>query len=356
MENDERKEGTLPEEPGKPAPKIEVQIVRHKQLFDILKNPSEMWRVLLSLFIIIVVLFFGLSCVVLSIKSIYPYNSIQTNVYGATYMKNEDKEVIYWLFNTAELWANSGIEVEAGDELTIRASGASHTAIHHLVEDVESNIVPRDKWVGTEGRISWSEEKEVNTTNRERDKARRKYRICEGHEEGKLLMLITEKDPRKSNFTTIHKSEIEIIGKGRERLRAKNSGTLYFAINDIMLTDSIIYEMYKEFIKDPEKELLTSENTILDALNSISGDTINDKTFIDKLCEANKNKQNSDIKSFCENNNLTLGRYPKSENEEYYNAYPLVNELVYYKEKQFRDAWYIDNLGSFLIVVERKKP
>ena len=35
-------------------------------------------------------------------------------------------------------------------------------------------------------------------------------------------------------------------------------------------------------------------------------------------------------------------------------SYPLVNELIYYKDKKYRDPWYMDNVGSFLIVIERK--
>ncbi|MBO4660358.1 MAG: hypothetical protein J5610_02740 [Prevotella sp.] len=56
-------------------------------------------------------------------------------------MKSEDKEVIYWLLNTADVWANSGIHVEKGDELTIRASGLSHAGIHHLVDCPSSSLL-----------------------------------------------------------------------------------------------------------------------------------------------------------------------------------------------------------------------
>ena len=133
------------------VPKVEIEIKRHQQLFELLSNPNRMWRVLLSLFLIIVVFFWGIAFVVIAIKKYYPYNVIETNIYGATTMKTEDKEVIYWLFNTADLWANSGIDVKKGDVLTIRASGASFTAIHHLVDASEKNYRPTDKWVGTEG-------------------------------------------------------------------------------------------------------------------------------------------------------------------------------------------------------------
>lgn len=32
----------------------------------------------------------------------------------------------------------------------------------------------------------------------------------------------------------------------------------------------------------------------------------------------------------------------------------LFNELIYYYDKEYRDPWYMDNVGSFLIVIERK--
>ena len=35
-------------------------------------------------------------------------------------------------------------------------------------------------------------------------------------------------------------------------------------------------------------------------------------------------------------------------------GYPFVNELIYYFDKEYRDPWYMDNVGSFLIVIERK--
>ena len=177
MENEGKDSGEVKKQVEE-KPKVEVLIIRHKQLFEMLKRPDIMWRVLLSLFCVIVVLFVGLAFVVISIKSFYPYNSIRTNLYGATIMENEDTEISYWLFNTAELWANSGIEVKKGDVLTIRASGASHTAIHHLVEDAGSNKALRDKWVGTGG---------TRPTGSTRDKYRREYRIARNLPEGILL-------------------------------------------------------------------------------------------------------------------------------------------------------------------------
>lgn len=47
-----------------------------------------------------------------------------------------------------------------------------------------------------------------------------------------------------------------------------------------------------------------------------------------------------------------FGSHPDSTYEKYF---PVVNELNYYKEAKFRNAWFVDNLGSFLIVIERKR-
>lgn len=219
-------------------PKVEVQIIRHKQLFEMLKRPDIMWRVLLSLFFVIVVLFVGLALVAISIKSFYPYNSIRTNLYGATIMENEDTEISYWLFNTAELWANSGIEVKKNDVITIRASGASHTAIHHLVEDVKRNSGLRDKWVGTGGSVP---------TGKERDNLRRQYRIVKNLPEGILLMMVDNSGV--DDVYCVDPSDVYVVGEERKDILIRKDGVLRFSVNDIVLDKHTIDSMYVDNLK-----------------------------------------------------------------------------------------------------------
>ena len=357
------------------VPKVEIEIKRHQQLFELLSNPNRMWRVLLSLFLIIVVFFWGIAFVVIAIKKYYPYNVIETNIYGATTMKTEDKEVIYWLFNTADLWANSGIDVKKGDVLTIRASGASFTAIHHLVDASEKNYRPTDKWVGTEGQS----EKRNN-----RDKERVNFRINKNYNEGILLMQIIPNDESNSandwmenHCSYLKNGHIEIIGKERRDLRISHDGELHFAVNDIVLTNDVINDMYKEWIESVMKDSIEVNCTrqkiasflkisIDSIMRLISPEDI-DTSTINTLKEINNKYFNDSLPKLIENRNigLALGRYPRkywdkdAEKEvtdsDYYLAYPLVNELIYYKQKKFYDAWYVDNLGSFLIVIERTK-
>ncbi len=343
-------------------PKIEITVRRHKQLFELLQDPVRMWRVLLSFFLLIVILFIGLAFVVLTIKKFYPYNMIETNIQGASIVKSEDKDVIYWLFNTADLWANSGIEVQEGDVLTIRASGSSYTAIHHLVDASQNNYAPNDKWVGTEG---------LEYFRTTRDSYSKKYRLCPENPEGILLMKIinpksVNDKPLKSWDDTLLTKDIEVIGKERT-LYISRPGVLHFAVNDIVLTNCTLDSMYEDYINSIDKIWINQKDgkrACIDTFKSIDEkDSLNNLVCVAFLKEMNNScKVNAEE---AKKIGLSPGRYPVDKKEDkdhysnndsiYYNAYPLVNEYVYYKQYKFVDAWYLDNLGSFLIVIERKR-
>ena len=237
---------------------VTIEIVRHKRLFEILENPRAMWKVIASLFVIVGVFFIGLALVVLVVKSFYPYNVIKTNPYGATIIKNEDKEVIYWLFNTAELWANSGIEVKKNDRITIRASGAANTAIHYLVDGASDDCQPEFSWVGTEGL-------ERNTGH---SAFRGKFRLVPDAPFGKLLMQIIPVSKQKERGEWIKEStyidgtnekgeqnQIFTIGKERIELVIPCDGVLHFAVNDVVMSDKNIKDMYLESMKSLQDSL-----------------------------------------------------------------------------------------------------
>lgn len=347
-------------------PEVEIVIVRHKQLFDLLKNPREMWRVLLSLFLLVIVLFVGLAFVVVSIKRFYPYNSIETTPYGATLMKNEDKDVIYWLFNSADLWANSGIEVDVNDELTIRASGSSYTAVHHLVSASNENRIPQDQWVSIEGQSP-----DMMNKMEQRDIIRARFRISPTYPEGILLMQVIHADSvndsgkwydKDENDAIMTNGNIIVIGKERKGLRITKKGILHFAVNDIVFTKNVLDSMYSTFVetvaqncklKEAEKERIKKAFCNIETSDEPDRlDSIKVKGFISSLLES---IDQSRIKGFDKSLGLKLGPFPRNviDIESYNN--PLINELVYYKISGFKNPWYVDNLGSFLVVIERKK-
>ena len=347
-------------------PEVEVVIVRHKQLFDLLQNPRAMWRVLLSLFFLVVIIFVGLAFVVISIKRFYPYNVIETTPYGATLMKNEDKDVIYWLFNSADLWANSGIEVDVNDELTIRASGSSYTAVHHLVMASNENRVPQDQWVSIEGQTP-----EMISKMNQRDIDRARFRISPTYPEGILLMQVIPSDSvndserwyaKETNDHFMTNGNIEVIGKERRGLRITKKGILHFAVNDIVFTRAVADSMYSVFIDTlsancnlsyQEKECIKNCFKNLDISKEPS--TL-DSVKIEKILSPLIRCVNaSKLKDFQPDRGLKLGPFPRDLISDSLFANPLINELVYYKISGFKNPWYVDNLGSFLVVIERKK-
>lgn len=370
---------------------VTIEIVRHKRLFEILENPRAMWKVIASLFVIVGVFFIGLALVVLVVKSFYPYNVIKTNPYGATIIKNEDKEVIYWLFNTAELWANSGIEVKKNDRITIRASGAANTAIHHLVDGASDDFQPEFSWVGTEGL-------ERNTGH---SAFRGQFRLVPDAPFGKLLMQIIPVSKQKNSESWIKsdtyidgtdengkQNHIFTIGKERIELVIPCDGVLHFAVNDVVMSDKNIKDMYLKSLQ-LFKESINDNNgknelqLYIDSFDKILKNNKKDKNKKDKETLKDIIIEDYNVGKFLQKyKGGILSKKEVEKNEEinikrknlidslkklkygfgvYYQkddsvheGYPFVNELIYYYDKEYRDPWYMDNVGSFLIVIERK--
>lgn len=288
------------QQPQEAQPQIvTVRLNKYKSLVDALGNRRITMRALLTLFLLGVLLFTGITFIALAIKSLYPYSDITTNALGATTIKSERNEVSYWLFNTAILWADSGIQVKEGDIITIRASGKSNTAIHHLVKAAEDNTQIADKWVGSEGESLASF---TDSKNRDRDEARRKYRIFPNRESGALIMQVVDNEkpfdtPRddKANDQNFY-----FIGKERQNIYINHPGTLYFAVNDIVLNMDTIRDMKS----DPDFAKMNLGTTTLD-----NGNTVNELDYYGENEEVNKKR---------------------------------------------KTVWFDDNVGSFLIVVEKK--
>ena len=237
---------TLEPQPPKEPQKITIELYKYKTLIDALEDRHKVKRVVITVFFLGILLFAGITVITLSIKRLYPYSDITTNGLGATTIKSEKNEVSYWLFNTAILWANSGITVDKGDIITIRTSGKSHTAIHHLYDAAKNNISKRNDWVGGEG--------EPDIAANESDYIRRRFRIFPDMPSGALLMQVVEKDNLIDNPDDGNPDNFYFIGKERQHIYINNSGTLYFTINDIVLNTHTIANMMWESIRRKYKK------------------------------------------------------------------------------------------------------
>lgn len=201
-------------------------------------------KVIAAMVTLAMAIFMALAFTTIAIKRFYPYNEIKTNAFGATTMQSEEVELTYWLFNTAELWGNSGIRVERGDQLTIRASGKSNTSIHHLVDRAFYNARPRYRWVGTEGEPRPSNTRTAYRIYGERDPDALIMQVVPERESDDVKKL-PEEYLRPDFVRSISNEEdpenrFYYIGKERTDLMINQSGTLRFAVNDIVLTDACI--------------------------------------------------------------------------------------------------------------------
>lgn len=308
---------------------LHIEVSQYKSLIDMLQNRHNVSKAIVLLSILVAFIFCGLTFVTIFIKHIYPYDDIRINAFGATTIQNEKHDISYWLFNTAELWANSGIQVEKGDIISIHASGSFNTAIHHLIQAADSNTIPDTKYVNASGLAH----------DVERDPARAKYRIFPNLPQDALVMQIASENPVDlPSDVGGNPANFYYIGKDRSKIHINTDGTLYFAINDIVLTHDIINEMAREFVSNACAKF---DYQGINGLDSLDINAIDDS--IKQRSNTNLYKwwtgdKNEDFKDY---------RIGKSKN--------CSNELVYYYDEEYKTAWFDDNVGSLLIVVERQR-
>ncbi|MCR4665590.1 MAG: hypothetical protein K5660_09545 [Paludibacteraceae bacterium] len=218
---------------------LHIHIERWQDVVNILDDKK---RVFLFAFIIIIIglaLFWGISIIIVQLKNSYTYSDITTNALGATQLRDEEKEISYFLFNTAELWANSGIQVKKGDIISVHASGRGNTAIHHLYDNAKNNKQSTDEFFGANG-------ERVNPEN-DRNKLRSEYRIFPKLPQSALVMQVVNTDSKRKDIPLVPRdgdpNNFYYIGAHCENIHINNDGWLYFAINDIVLDSATIVKM-----------------------------------------------------------------------------------------------------------------
>lgn len=383
-ENEKQKTGSANGE----KQKMVIEISKYKRIVETFNQPSTLAKLVIVSALLILLVFAGISILALVMKSYYPYKVVNANEYGATIIQNEDNEVIYWLLNSADLWANSGIEVHKGDVISVHTSGAFHSSIHHLVDDAKANRM-KYNWINPTG---------GKPSENLRDDARGKYRITKEYPFNTLLMQVIPEDIRlKNEYGQFKKDDtllsyldgqpksinnspdIYVIGGGKDKITIRTNGILHFAVNDIVLTKRVIDSMKNgdrmalnmgefpipKYSKDVVKLFLALSDNEGKYISPNATAKFSDniyRYFHNKLWEAIKKdeklwkdyKKGKDSVSYLRDlkNSSPLG-------DMYDELIKFIKttftELDYYYITNFVDAWYVDNVGSFLIVIERKK-
>lgn len=439
MDNEEQTRSEQESKTENSSNKLTIEIRRFQNLLEILKDYRKLLALSLVIILVGIVLFCGITLIVLSIKRLYPYNDITTNAMGTTTLKSENKNVSYFLLSSSELWANSGIHVKKGETLTIKSSGKKHSAIHHLVNIAKNNKPnSHDPWVGSEGFSEDFDKRE------DRDRERARYRIFPKTNQDILLLQIVPDDNRKPVdrpdglvYNSREKRFVReccqntflVVGNKMDNIHVDIDGTLYFAINDIVLDDETIIKMIlecdgKKSVNSPlfndsivdlvndadswrnELEKNNEYKSIIkkyDSVNSVKNSIISkrnkvtylikDTSYIKDLSE--KTGQSIDTIKTVLNDSLdrlenslrridsTMNSIQENHTNKYYkvfldkigvknpvalicngsygefqfgNGYGINSnkiELFDYFMNKYKNAWYEDNVGSFLILVEK---
>ena len=229
------------------------------------------------------------------------------------------------------------------------------------MESAEDNKELTDKFTGSEGR-------ERRLAN---DVFRAQFRLVDELTDGALLMCIYPETNIKRSadvqaasnqsfraYTeTVSDHHLYEIGKEKRDFRITKKGVLHFAVNDIPLTRTNIKHIYEVYVDSlartfPEQMKKDDVDYIKDW---IAGWNVGSETDTIQITPRIKSIDSDLTNEWGRRGyprlNYLFGQRPNNK------AMLLNNELIYYFNKNFIDAWYVDNLGSLLIVVEkRKKP
>ena len=156
---------------------------------------------------------------------------------GAYIIELGGRRTLQWLFPASAMWASSGVTVKQGDRITFHVTGAANLAIHHLVKSAETDSAPFFNWTGPEGMTS-----DQTKFLRPVDHYRFPKRIAPNDSSGTLLMQVVPAN-RKA-LTRPDGEHLYPIGSGDHgTVEIRQSGTLYFALNEIPL-DSTMHDYY----------------------------------------------------------------------------------------------------------------
>lgn len=181
----------------------------------------------------LVLIFCGaLYLTVLILRPLFSTASVTVTEHGAYIIEMQGKRKFHWLFTASSMWESSGIKVHKDDEIKFSISGKANLAVHHLVKSAEDDSIPYFHWSGPDG------DNEIQRKfYRDADHHRQKKRIAVGENPGILLMQVVPdgNSPilRPDNKTC---DCLYVVGSGKQgNIRIRQSGILYFALNDIPL-------------------------------------------------------------------------------------------------------------------------
>lgn len=263
-----------------------------------------------------------ITCIVILVESFVFYindvllfeNKVFMNQQGAFVPTQScDREYALFMFTSSDLWANTGVQVREGDRIKIMASGAFNSSVSDLVHRANSNKALKYGWIPAMPSDSIRNSEKVEQC------------IEKSAYFGAILYRIQNDFSSKINLEDIRMLP-PTIEEEKQFIDIDRNGTLFFAVNDIYLTSSII----KEY-EDANRELTAN---LLPRYGKDSIVIRNDQILIRKeIFEKYKDRITLFLyqgKDYVE----VAGKHFK----EYFEEHPTI--------------WYDDNIGDLLICME----
>ncbi len=312
---------------------------------------------LLGVLAVTITVFLGIFVAIKILDATDEIPNILTNKYGVVINAEPEKQVCYFLLNSAQYWAETGIHVEKGDLVSVYASGSINTGIHHVVAAANDNIPPDFDWSGPEGLNT-----KVLFASRPADRMSLHYLVQPDENHGALLMMIQEDENaykqyiKPENTHLYFQSAIVTIGEGKSKIRINENGLLYFCVNEVFLSKRNIEELRAEYIEyiqtHPDTTFINADKFeefkqafVLDSQKRLGTYGVENATRINirdsLLTEYVKRCEKGD--SLAPNHKKLLKVYDR------------IFELESYYTMKYANPWYDDNLGSYLVVVEIEK-
>lgn len=191
-------------------------------------------------------------------------NRLTVNEQGAfNPHKSLNCEYGLYLFNTSDVWANTGIQISEEDRIRINISGGYNSAVQELIAAADSNFIPKYEWTSYKGGT------QKDTTENEDGK---EYCLSNKHgfgaplwaifQEGRDLAhhpYVRDTDPTTFKLTKQHHGDtLRTLHEwmphdGKRFQKAHFNGTLYLTINDMFFEDSLsmrsFYEAHPELVR-----------------------------------------------------------------------------------------------------------
>ena len=259
-------------------------------------------------------------------------NELYVNSAGAfTPKKTIGREYGIYLFNTAELWANSGIRITKGDEVRISYSGAFHSSYSDLLDGARDNTpFPEIDWIGKEVPPDSSNSSSIIIDT---EKQSRKEQVC----------LYNKYFPLDTTLKRKYIKELLVHLRGK-----KDTIIVDTRIKDNRETahlGDLLYEIVPEYVSsDPIDHL---ENAHVWPQNEGEIEFTAEETGYLRFA----------VNDIYFKNETALREYPKKV-DSLRHGKPFDPEDILNKaqNKDFRKIFYIDNVGQILVCVEIQHP